>query len=236
MTSKDASASQTLKIHRSTVLGPERPLVTLTVHCPVDDRAVPARRCEECPRCVTFPRNPARTDATIACRVGGAPSRDASDLRLRMCAPGRSGRSRDDLGERAARAPIHQVMESVYSVTVRAPLSQITALFESPSIATVPVTSEDGAPVGVISRADLVRERWELTRPDLEAGDIMTPLTNTLPDVASLSHAIALMALEGIHAVPIVDADGIVVGMVTAIGAMRWMAERMGYLLPAGAK
>jgi CBS domain-containing protein len=97
----------------------------------------------------------------------------------------------------------------------------------------VPVTNDDGSPVGVISRADLVRERWELTRPDLEAGEIMTPLAFTLPDVASLSHAIALMALEGIEAVPIVDADGAVVGMVTAVGAMRWMAERMGYLLPS---
>jgi CBS domain-containing protein len=233
MTSKDPSVIHTLPVHRSTVLGPERPHVTLTVHCPIDDRAVPARRCEGCARCATFPKNPARTGATIDCRVEGAPSRDASHLTLRMCAPGPRARSRDDLAERAARAPIHQVMESVYSVTARSPLSQITALFESPSIAVVPVTSEEGKPVGVISRADLVRERWELTRPDLEAGEIMTPLAYTLPDVASLSHAIALMALEGIHAVPIVDADGIVVGVVTAVGAMRWMAQRMGYLVPA---
>jgi CBS domain-containing protein len=223
---------RSLPIHRSTVLGSARPHVRLTVHCPIDDRAVPARRCQGCVRCETFPRNPARKGATIDCRVAEAPAEESARPALRMCAPG-PRRSRSDLEERAARTSLHRVMESVCAVTPHSPLSQVMALFESPAIAMVPVTNDDGSPVGVISRADLVRERWELTRPDLEAGEIMTPLAFTLPDVASLSHAIALMALEGIEAVPIVDADGAVVGMVTAVGAMRWMAERMGYLLPS---
>ena len=214
MTSKTA-ATQTLPIHRTTVLGTERPHVLLTVHCPTDDRAVPARRCENCARCVTFPRNPAGAGAAIVCSVE-APVR----------AP------RGDLGEQAARTRVHEVMESVVAVTARASLSQIAALFESHGTSMLPVTGEDGTPVGVISRADLVRERWELARPDLEASDVMTPLAYTLPDVASLTHAIALMALEGAHAVPIVDVDGVVVGIVTAVGAMRWMAGHMGYLVP----
>jgi CBS domain-containing protein len=230
MSSKRTATLHTLKVHRSTVLGAERPHVALTVHCPADDRAVPARRCETCAQCVAFPTSVTAADARIECRIE-EPAR-GSPLALRMCAPSARRRMRDDLAEKAARARIHEVMESVYSVTASSPLSQITALFESPATSMVPVTSAEGAPVGVISRADLVRERWELTRPDLEASDIMTPLSFTLPDVASLSHAIALMALEGIHAVPIVDADGAVVGIVTAVGAMRWMAERMGYVVP----
>jgi CBS domain-containing protein len=210
------SGVQALPIHRATVLGTERPHVLLTVHCPIDDRAVPARRCEVCPRCATFPRNPAAARATIACRVDALPRR-----------------TRGDLTEQAARTRVHEVMESVYAVTAKASLGQITALFESHSVTMVPVTSDDGVPIGVISRADLVRERWELTRPDLEACDVMTPLAYTLPDVANLTQVIALMALEGVHAVPIVDVDGVVVGIVTAVGTMRWMAEHMGYLIPA---
>ncbi|MDB4993826.1 MAG: hypothetical protein JWM74_1258 [Myxococcaceae bacterium] len=210
-------ATQTLPIHRTTVLGTERPHVLLTVHCPIDDRAVPARRCEGCARCVTFPRNPAASGATIACSVDAA----------------LSPKTRGDLTEQAGRTRVHAIMESVVALTAGASLSQITTLFESHAISMVPVTSDDGAPIGVISRADLVRERWELTRPDLEARDVMTPLAYTLPDVASLTHAIALMALEGVHAVPIVDVDGVVVGIVTAVGAMRWMAQHMGYLVPS---
>ncbi len=212
----EPSATQTLPIHRTTVLGTGKPHVLLTVHCPIDDRAVPARRCEGCARCVTFPRNPAASGSTIACSVD-APVR----------------KPRGDLTEQAARTRVHEIMESVVAVTAGASLSQITALFESHGTSVVPVTAEDGIPIGVISRADLVRERWELTRPDLQARNVMTPLAYTLPDAASLTHAIALMALEGIHAVPIVDAEGVVVGVVTAVCAMRWMASRMGYLLPS---
>jgi CBS domain-containing protein len=198
MTSKRSSVSQLLPVHRSTLLGPERPQVTFTVHCPVDDRSVAAGQCEECSRCETYPSSLARSGATIECRV----VTEAPD----------------------AVGHVHDVMESVYSVTTHASLSHIAALFASPAIRIVPVTSEAGVPLGAISRRDLLGAESEGPGSKLEAGAIMTPLPFTLPDVARLSDAIALMTREGIDAVPIVDPQGAIVGVVTAVG----IAQRTG--------
>jgi CBS-domain-containing membrane protein len=53
-----------------------------------------------------------------------------------------------------------------------------------------------------------------------------------LPEEAPLAYAISLMAFEGLHEVPAIASDGRVVGMLTAIDALRWMANGLGYVLP----
>lgn len=61
----------------------------------------------------------------------------------------------------------------------------------------------------------------------------MSPLVHGLPEKAPVAYAISLMATEAVHEVPIVDRDGRVVGMFTATDALRWVAQAMGYVLPA---
>ncbi len=58
-------------------------------------------------------------------------------------------------------------------------------------------------------------------------------LVFSLPEHASLAQAAALMALEGVHRIPVVAADGKVVGIVSSLDLMRWMARRGGYVLPS---
>ena len=40
------------------------------------------------------------------------------------------------------------------------------------------------------------------------------------------------MAFEGLHEVPVVDAHGHVIGMVTSTDALRWVAQSLGYVVP----
>jgi CBS domain-containing protein len=62
--------------------------------------------------------------------------------------------------------------------------------------------------------------------------DVMTRLTFVVPDSASVAQAAALMALERIHRLPVISEDGKVVGIVSSIDVMDWMARNDGYLLP----
>lgn len=98
-------------------------------------------------------------------------------------------------------------------------------------IRALPVVDEQRKLVGILSKSDLVRARHEV-----EAGTrvekVMTPLVHGLPEEAPLAYAISLMAFEGLHEVPAIASDGRVVGMLTAIDALRWMANGLGYVLP----
>jgi CBS domain-containing protein len=76
----------------------------------------------------------------------------------------------------------------------------------------------------------LVRGRGAAVR------DIMTPVAFTLSESAPLARAAALMAFEGVHRVPIVSVRGAVVGIVSALDVVRWLAREEGYLVPAASR
>jgi CBS domain-containing protein len=61
----------------------------------------------------------------------------------------------------------------------------------------------------------------------------MTPLALALPEGATVSRAAALMAYEGVHRIPIVSDDGVVVGILAAVDVLRWLATSSGYALGA---
>ena len=137
--------------------------------------------------------------------------------------------------------------------------AQLIALFEERHISGVPVVDEEGRAVGVVSKSDLVRhgrgepEDREMVRrfqrpsdpdykPELGPGyhdealpratvqELMTPLAYTLRATTPIAQAAALMAFEGIHRVPVVNDRAQVVGLLSTLDVLRWMAETDGYL------
>jgi CBS domain-containing protein len=131
-------------------------------------------------------------------------------------------------------------------------IEALMALFIERGISGVPVVDAEGLPVGVVSKTDLVREQYEngesfAAEParvqDLGDGfhveptargtvlDIMTPLAFTLHERSSLSRAAAMMALEGVHRVPVISDDRRVVGILSSLDVMRWLAQHDGYLV-----
>jgi CBS domain-containing protein len=74
--------------------------------------------------------------------------------------------------------------------------------------------------LGVVSKTDLVRERAAV---DATAAEILSPLVWRVPESASLAVAIELMVVHGIHQVPVVSADGAVVGVLGALDVVRWL-------------
>lgn len=124
-------------------------------------------------------------------------------------------------------------------VTVRSDmrLQTVAELLLDRGISGAPVVDEAGRVLGLISKTDLVR--WQLDDEDLAAlavgpgqhledsttaEDVMTKGLVTVQAGTSLSAAAEEMALAGVHRVPVVDAAGVMVGLVTSTDIVRWVA------------
>ena len=89
----------------------------------------------------------------------------------------------------------------------------------------VPVVNEGGQPIGMVTKLDVVEHLVggpRKLRPLV--GDVMMPLAITLDYDATVAHAAALMAGEGMHHVMIVS-DRRLVGIVSTMDVTRWLAE-----------
>ncbi len=96
-----------------------------------------------------------------------------------------------------------------------------------------PVTDGDGRPAGLLSRNDLIRALKKLG-PDGRVGDAMTPGLPTIGRRQPLEQAFRMLQEKSAPAVGIVDATGVLVGMVTTetLGEMIMVNEA----LPEGAR
>jgi CBS domain-containing protein len=165
--------------------------------------------------------------------------------------------SRDALG-RAGRTPISSVMtRDVISVRHDLSVEKLTSLFLEQGLHGVPVLDDEEELVGFISMTDLLRSRYEsadaeesfpLRVPTREGGayelgegfhaaelarstvgELMTPITISLEESAPITLAAAVMACEGVHRIPVVSAAGKLVGVLSTLDVMRWLAEEDGY-------
>jgi CBS domain-containing protein len=63
----------------------------------------------------------------------------------------------------------------------------------------------------------------------------MMPFTISVASRAPITMAAALMSIEGVHRVPVVAPSGAVVGIVSALDILRFLAEADGYRASPGA-
>jgi CBS domain-containing protein len=106
-------------------------------------------------------------------------------------------------------------------------------------IGCVPVVEEPGRPIGMITKLDLVEQLLadlggsaspaprDLT--PRTAYELMLPLAITLGEHATIAHAAAMMAAEDVHHVPIVDPNGRLIGIVSTMDVVRWLAKNDGF-------
>jgi CBS domain-containing protein len=99
----------------------------------------------------------------------------------------------------------------------------------------VPVVDAEGHPLGMITKLDLVEQALAEKQPEpiapaLVAEQLMMPLALTLDEHATIAHAAAMMAAEDIHHVPIVTESGCLIGVVSTMDIVRWLAANDGFL------
>jgi CBS domain-containing protein len=124
------------------------------------------------------------------------------------------------------------------------PIGTVIDLLVNNYIGCLPVVDDDGCPIGMITKRDLVTPMANLTSDADEAPawstlaprtaeEAMLPLAFTLDERATVARAAALMAAEDLHHVPIVSAKGRLVGLVSSLDIVRWLAQNDG-VLPTG--
>jgi CBS domain-containing protein len=111
-------------------------------------------------------------------------------------------------------------------------IESVTDLMVNNYIGCVPVVDDDGSPIGMITKRDLVEPMANggTTAGTVRrtAGDAMLPIAFTLNERATVSAAAGLMAAEGLHHVPIVSPKGRLVGLVSSLDIVRWLARNDG--------
>ncbi|HVU02836.1 MAG TPA: CBS domain-containing protein [Polyangiaceae bacterium] len=123
--------------------------------------------------------------------------------------------------------PVSAVMtKDVVCVSGDLPAERLEQLFIDRGISGAPVTDGAGRPIGVVTKTDLVA--WKHTGKKTVA-DLMTPRSFSVGTNEPLARAAGLMAYEGMHRVTVVAEDGRVVGVVTALDVLRWLARDNGF-------
>jgi CBS domain-containing protein len=194
-----------------------------TVYCSRQARTVRVNECVDCEEYIGLSFDREEQTALLHCYEGRGPTPRQS-LR-RLLAAGQPEGLLRRFRERADSIPVSRIMSlNVQCVTEDVTLSALASCLLTKGISGVPVIDRDGKPVGVVSKTDLLRHGTS----DGQVSDIMTPVSFTLNEDQSISKASALMAYEGIHRLPVVDAAGRVVGLLSALDILHWLACKTG--------
>lgn len=221
------------------------------VYCSRRSARVGLDECATCEHCHGITIDPTGRNSFLMCDVP-QPALHVRELPVSSRSP------RDQ--SLASRTSVRSIMQVVpFQVHADSTVDSVLEEVINRNIYALPVVDDDGKPVGIISKSDFLRERYfehgnaewrQVTVQDdsvsLELGpgfhveeethalvsELMTPVVFCLPDEASIAQAGALMAIEAVHQVPVLDRDGRVRGIVSALDILRFYAQSDG-LLPA---
>jgi CBS domain-containing protein len=195
------------------------------VFCPIREGSLTV---EECARCRDFVgRSDAPADADDV--RGALECRGLSIEAARRLPRARGPQLRRDAGVEpslAERTRVTAIMaSSVLCVREDVDAGAVAEFLLEEHVSGLPVVDGTGRPIGVISKTDLLRDAG----PRTQVAELMTPLVFFLPEEATVAQAAALMAYEQVHRLPVLSPDGKVVGLVTSLDVLGWMARAEGY-------
>jgi CBS domain-containing protein len=140
----------------------------------------------------------------------------------------------------AALVPVTDIMtRNVICALSDLSIETVIDLLVSNYIGCVPVVDDDGCPAGMITKRDLVEPMANRVATADEspacqalaprtAGEAMLPIAYTLDERATVAQVAALMATEDLHHVPIVSVKGRLIGVVSSLDIVRWLARNDG--------
>lgn len=193
------TARRLLEVRTVEVISGRGRSVTLSsVRCPNRGRALAVEECAHCGDGDGIAQDPLARGEYLSC---------ASPV------PGRSGGA----GEGAL---VAEVMRRS-SVAFRPGVTRGVAAdaLRSHGTAAAPVVDGEGRPIGLVSEADLLR-----TGRGARVLDAMAKVALSVPETAPLGRAASLMAEHRAERLAVVSDDGVVVGMLTAMDVVRWLA------------
>ena len=131
-------------------------------------------------------------------------------------------------------ARVRDVMTSnPISSTPEASVEAVARLMSDTNCGEIPIC-KSGKIVGIVTDRDVTCRTVArgLNPAQTKAGDIMTLLPVTVFDDDPLRNAIQVMELEGVRRVPVVDANGLMVGILSQVDvAVRASHRKAGHML-----
>ncbi|HYU14696.1 MAG TPA: CBS domain-containing protein [Candidatus Acidoferrum sp.] len=220
MSDHDRRSVQPLVVRTRQVVGAHEGVSEATVHCPRRDTSIPAAECMACADSAGIVTG-ADGSTYLSCAHPAAQQAAFAEIMRQPL-----------FASTADRTPLSEVMtRHVVCVLPDLDLGDLMELFLERNIGGAPVVDQDGRPIGVVSRTDLLGSFKAGT-----VADVMVPMAFVLPESATLSQAAALMAFEGVHRIPVVSSEGRVVGIVSALDVARWLAQSDGYIEPGSSR
>lgn len=100
---------------------------------------------------------------------------------------------------------------------------------KSREIGSLVVTDDDGLAIGIVTDRDLCLRavRWDRDPDDTTVESVMSKDVRTLPADSTRDEQVQLMRRMGVRRVPLVDAAGKPVGLISADDWIRWIAARL---------
>jgi CBS domain-containing protein len=197
-----------------------------SVRCPLSKASVALDHCLGCQRYASLVSRP-EGDSSLWCRVPVA------------AVEGATGPS--EWATKLERTPVAEVMTSkVTCVDSELNLDEVAQVFEKKHLRAAPVVEDGGVLIGMVSKSDLVRGHSHDDEEDaldsdshfppncvgVIVDDIMTTDVAKLRETASLAEAFRMFAARGVHRIPVVTEDDVVVGMLSVMDLVRWMASQ----------
>ncbi len=134
-------------------------------------------------------------------------------------------------------APITEAVTLLPFVPARMGVDELAHFLLERGLPVVAVSNVHGELLGFVSLTELVRERFldadirlrshggpRRTTSRATARDVMMPFMLTLPRTATIQEGIHRLGLEAVTQLVVVSEVGEVVGLVSAIGILRWRA------------
>jgi CBS domain-containing protein len=109
---------------------------------------------------------------------------------------------------------------SVVSTTPQESVDEAARLLTFHDVSGLPVC-DSGRLVGVVSEADLIGKSGSTV------GEVMTTPALTVSETTRLEHVAELLTQQRIRRLPVVDANGALVGVVSRRDVLRWAASRV---------
>lgn len=199
----------------------------------------------------------------LSCAESGGAERDAAGrISYASCRHAGAGveARREESAARADDTPVSAVMTTdVFAVRPDVSLEALGDLMLERGFGGVPVVDDEGRPIGMVSKTDLLDQRFlagdtgeamargfQLRRGRYRAelgrgvhteamkydsvAEAMTRAALTVLEKTPVAQAAALMVTRGIHRVLVVSDDGRLTGIVTSSDVMGWIARRAGQL------